>query len=43
MENKATMGLNVGYISSNNAQVSKIDAEALNRVKEQIFNPSNDK
>ena len=43
MENKATMGLNVGYISSNNAQVSKIDAEALARVKEQIFNPSNDK
>ena len=37
------MGFNVGSISSAKAQVSIIDQQALARVKEQIFNPNNDK
>ncbi len=37
------MGLNVGSISSANTQLSKIDAQALERVTEQIFNPNNEK
>ena len=37
------MGLNIGSISSANTQLSKIDAQALERVTEQIFNPNNEK
>ncbi len=37
------MGYNIGQISSINAQRSMIDAQALERVKEQILNPNKDK
>ncbi|MBQ9246616.1 hypothetical protein IJ182_10160 [bacterium] len=37
------MGFNVGFLSSANSNRSIIDQQALARVKEQIFNPNNDK
>ena len=37
------MGYNVGLLSSANTNRSIIDQQALARVKEQIFNPNNDK